>query len=120
MPVPCAALEHLTIDGDRLYGSAGKDLYVFNLADPEHPAFVSQAPLPLWVLDLAAAGGRLYVADTTGVRVLDGRASGGPREVGALAWPFFNPNFIEPRRLRMVGDRLYLAAGPAAASRSST
>ena len=96
-------LRKLARVGNTLYASNGPRLDVFNLADPQNPAFVGESDLlPREITGLAVSGGYAYVTlGDYGFGVLDLSTPTRPTIVSSL--PLINPTDVA-----VMGNRAYV------------
>lgn len=83
-------------------------VWIYDLADPAHPRLstATEFKLAAYANDISVEAGIAYLAEDTGIQVIDVRNLGGPQQVGAyegLEYPQY------PRSLAAANDHVYIA-----------
>lgn len=103
---PSGLVQRVAIDGDMAYAAHNRALHVLHIDNPSPPVEIDGYTAPTNIMDIAAAGGFIYLAtQTTGVRVIDNRVPGTMTEVADIPTPLAIANGVA-----VEGDRLYIAA----------
>jgi len=78
-------VDHVRVEGEQLYISAGETFSVVDISNPAHPVRLGSYRFPEQVWGFRIAGDRAYVgANFYGLGILDVSAPGSPRLVGRL------------------------------------